>query len=154
MRKIGLVLVVLALAVGFGVPAEAGGKGAIAAGLYVGEYPDPAPGGGNSVLVYPLVRVGNVVFNPRAGGEVDVQITLRKGAPATPFEVFLVHTAEWGTVSQQNLSMTTDKHGHATLRFSATPDTDDNPVFVKAIVRVSREGPVYVTDEHYLNLKN
>ena len=29
----------------------------------------------------------------------------------------------------------------------------DDPVFIKAIVRVSRYGPVYVTDQHYIDLK-
>jgi hypothetical protein len=151
-KKIGLVLVVLALAVGLGVPAEAGGKGTVAAGLFVGWY--PATPGDSEIKDDPPVRVGNVVFNPRAGGEVDVQITLRKGAPDTRLRVFLVHESEWGSVTEQDLWMTTDKHGHATLRFSATPDTDDSPVFVKAIVRLSRNGPVYVTDRLYLNLKN
>jgi hypothetical protein len=156
MRTIGLALVILALTVGFGIPALAGGKGAVATGLYLAHYPNTAP---PSVIQEPPVRVGNVVFNPVRGGKMDVQITLRKGHPDTAFEVFLVPLAEWGFQGQSTWkSMNTDKHGHSTLRFQFDiPDTSVSPLEGKVIVRTPRNPDqtvdhVYVTELLPLNL--
>ena len=152
MRKIGLVLVVLALAVGFGMPAQAGPANGKPVGLYVAEYPDPAPGGGNSEIIKPREKVGSVLFRPKCG-KMLVKITLRGVEENTTFRVFLVHLDTWGTLAEQNQWLTTDASGDADLCFSRPiPEDVKNNVFIKAIVRVSRAGPVYVTEQHHIPL--
>lgn len=152
MRKVGLGLVLLAAAVGFGVAAEAGPANGKPVGLYVGHYPGP---GADSETVKPRVQVGSVVFRP-ACGRMFVKIVVEKGAPNTEFgQVFLVHLDTWGPIAAQGQSLTTDANGHAELCFSLPIPADaPNNVFAKVIVRSNgRDGIVYVTERHHIPLK-
>ena len=154
MRKVwSFVLVAALVALALGVSAEAGGNGATKVDLLVGVYPNPAPGGGNSEIADPPTKVGDVIFNTTAKGKLEVTINLEDGQPNTYFpQVFLVPLGIWGSLADQGYSMTTNKQGKATLHFSRPiPDGLDETAFVKAIVRVSRQGPVYVTDQHVLD---
>jgi hypothetical protein len=148
-----MVAVAALVALALGVAAQAGGNGATKVDLLVGIYPNPAPNGGNSVIWTPPTPVGDVIFNPTANGMLQVTINLKDGAPDTLFpQVFLVPLGVWGNLPDQGYTMTTNSQGKATLHFARPiPDGLDENAFVKAIVRVSRYGPVYVTDQHYLD---
>lgn len=150
MRKVWSLIVVAALvALALGVSAQAGGNGATKVDLLVGYYPGP---GEYSEIVDPPTWVGDVVFNPTAGGTIQVTINLKDGAPETTFQVFVVPLDTWGQLPDQGYTMTTNKQGKATLHFARPlrDDLDEND-YIKAIVRVSRDGPVYVTDQHTLD---
>ena len=149
MRKIGLVLVLLALAVGFGIPAQAGPPAGKVVGLYLAYYPDTDPEQGNSKLIKPLVQVGSVVFRP-VDGEMHVDITLDKGRPDEDYRGFLVHRADWPDAVE---IQTTDGDGNAEWEFNPEiPEDAKGSVFIKAIVRVDRHGPVYATEQLHIRL--
>jgi hypothetical protein len=130
------------------VSAQAGGNGATKVDLLVGEYPDS----GYSQVKEPPIWVGDVIFNPTASGLMQVTINLKDGAPETTFQVFAVPLGTWGALADQGYTMTTNKQGKATLHFARPiPDGLDENAYIKVVVRVSRDGPVYVTRQHYLD---
>ncbi|UCE86980.1 MAG: hypothetical protein JSU66_04400 [Deltaproteobacteria bacterium] len=157
MRKVwSLVAIAALVALALGVSAEAGGNGAVKVGLYVGYYPEPTTGNPRpeSEIQNPSdpTKVGDVIFKATGNGMMHVTINLREGQPETTFQVFIVKQDTWGSVSEQGYTLTTNKQGKASLRFARPIPADaDDPVFIKAIVRVSRDGPVYVTDRHYID---
>ncbi|MHC5032943.1 MAG: hypothetical protein ACYTGU_19020 [Planctomycetota bacterium] len=150
MNKIGFGLVLLALAFGFGIPALAGGNGAVPTGLFLAHYDNNSP---PSVITEPRVRVGNVVFNPTADGKMSVQITLRKGEPGETFGVITLPRGIWGNTER---TMATDKHGHASLRYQVDiPDGIGDSVRIKVAVRTgfATTDFAYATESEEVSLK-
>jgi len=109
MRKIGLALVVLALAVGFGIPALAGGKGAVKTDLREAELdakgrPQPTDCADS---------VGFVVFNT-SKKTIEVTVVVKDGEPNMSWEVRLVPTTAQPAWSATG-TLTTNGRGKGTL---------------------------------------
>ncbi|MHC5032944.1 MAG: hypothetical protein ACYTGU_19025 [Planctomycetota bacterium] len=143
----------LALAVGFGAPADAGPTAGKLAGLYLAYYPNPAPGEGNSQVIKPRVQVGSVLFTP-VDGKMVIKILLNDGQPNKEFRAFVVPLADWSGASGVE---TTDGGGKAEWSFDPDIPADaKGNVLIKAIVRPvvdGRYGPVYATERVRISLK-
>jgi hypothetical protein len=161
MRKIGLVLVVLALAVGFGVPAEAGGKGALTAKLMVGETYTVVIEGVEYTRVRPTpyrIVIGSVSFKPNKTGGVDVSVKVRdKVAADMTFEVHLVPSTNnllWpGDIGD----LKTDGKGMGSFVATAYPDDvlvgDGKDVPIKISMYNDTDGFYYATDLLRIDVK-
>ena len=122
MRKIGLVLVLLALAVGFGIAAQAGGKGAVKTELWLAT---PAPNTGFPQPNEPpdeVRSVGFVVFNT-SKKSINVTVVVKNGEPNMSWDVLLVPTNAQPAWSATG-TLTTNGRGKGTLHL--TEDIPDS----------------------------
>jgi hypothetical protein len=138
------------LAVAAGLPAWAGGNGAVDVDLLVGDYPS---GGPPSEVVLPAMKVGEVLFNPTASGKMNITVNLKDGEPEMEYLVFAIPSGVWGGPSEGH-EMTTNKQGNGTIHFQRDlPEDAEDEVTIKVIVRTSDRAYTYITLQHLIQLK-
>ena len=145
MRKIGLVLVVLALAVGFGVSAQAHDKGPMKVVLYTAELVNDRP---QAIVDGPVV--GSVVFKRTKAG-VAVSVTVRDSrSPNMTFEVRLVPVTNPPIWSGHIDSLKTNKKGNGSVHATDTPDmsvvVDPTETLIKIAMRNDHDEVYYATE--------
>ncbi|MHC5044419.1 MAG: hypothetical protein ACYTGI_18830 [Planctomycetota bacterium] len=151
MRKIGLALVVLALAVGFGVPAQAGPGTTLKMPLLEGT-PYIAPNGGVRVDPNdPPVAVGFVVFKGTKN-RVQASVEVIDGQPNQKFTVHLVPTTnrpDWGFKGV----LKTNRKGEGRINVGAKiPDGVTGAISVKITMYNNDDKVYYATDLESLDL--
>jgi hypothetical protein len=155
MRKFGLVLLFVGLAVQFGSPAEAGSQDGLKTSLWVGE--PVIVGGGLRVSPYLpphelAYKVGTVVFNATKT-RVQATVEVWDGGPHMKFDVDLVpKTGRPGWGNQGELR--TNGAGHGRLKVSAKiPEGFTETITVKISMRNYDDNVYYATELLILELK-
>ena len=137
-RKIGITLAVLAFALGFGIAAQAGGKGAVKTDLWEAE-PD---GRGFPQPTDDADSVGFVVFNT-SKKSINVTVVVKNGEPNMSWDVRLVPTNAQPAWSATG-TLTTNGRGKGTLHLTEDiPDTWQSDFIRAKISMYPNTGSVY-----------
>ena len=131
MRKIGLALVLLALAVGFGISADAAPQDSLVADLYVGEVHQiefPGDDWVHTRVRLPttgLTVIGSVTFTLMKNGEVKVSVKVNDSdSPNMLFRVDLVPATRTKIWRGFMGGLQTNSKGKGSLQSMELPDDD------------------------------